>query len=249
MEIQIFENSQFGSVRTLVDEDGRVLFCGNDVAVALGYRNPSRDINRHCKKMVERCTTDSVGRQQKMLFIPEPDIYRMVMRSNLPSAETFEEWVVEVVLPTIRKTGSYITPQKLDELLADPTSAEQLFLELRQINEKLDDMTPKAEYFNAIVDTNLYTNMRITAKELHIPEKLFVFLLEEMKLAYRSPQKVLLPSAYMMNNGYATLKEYTRNGHGGVYMLFTPKGRLYLMKRINKRLAIQRKSEPPSPDG
>ncbi|MFR9543815.1 MAG: phage antirepressor KilAC domain-containing protein, partial [Rikenellaceae bacterium] len=189
------------------------------------------------------------GGYQNISFIPEPDVYRLIFRSKLPVAGEFEKWVVEEVLPTIRKTGAYITPQKLDELLADPTSAEQLFLELRQINEKLDDMTPKAEYFNAIVDTNLYTNMRITAKELHIPEKLFIFLLEEMKLAYRSPQKVLLPSAYMMNNGYATLKEYTRNGHGGVYMLFTPKGRLYLMKRINKRLSITRTSAPPSPDG
>ncbi len=216
MEMQIFENDQFGSVRTLVEEDGRVLFCGNDVAIALGYRNPSRDINRHCKSMVERCTTDSVGRLQKMLFIPEPDIYRMILRSNLPAAQAFEQWVVEIVLPAIRKTGEYA------------------------IGKKLAELQPKADYFDAIVDTNLLTNVRTTAKELGIPERLFTFLLEDMDLAFRTPQKLLIPTAYMMNNGYAVLKEYSRNGHGGVYMLFTPLGRLYLLKRIRERLAMRR---------
>ncbi|MFI3228143.1 MAG: BRO family protein [Clostridia bacterium] len=246
MKMQIFENEEFGSVRTLTAEDGKILFCATDVAKMLGYSNPNDAILRHCKGIVKHDGVSFTknqhgkvtGQMSFMNYIPEPDIYRLIFKSKLEAAERFEKWVVEEVLPTIRKTGAYITPQKLEDILANPTNAEQLFLELRQINEKLDDMTPKAEYFNAIVDTNLHTNMRITAKELHIPEKLFIFLLEEMKLAYRSPQKVLLPSAYMVNNGYATLKEYTRNGHGGVYMLFTPKGRLYLMKRINKRLAL-----------
>ncbi len=214
MSLKIFENSQFGSVRTLVDEHDHVLFCGNDVAVALGYKNPSRDINRHCKNMVERCTTDSVGRLQQMLFIPEPDVYRLIFRSQLPTAEAFERWVVEEVLPTIRKTGTYTIHQQLAEL------------------------QPKADYFDAIVDTNLLTNVRTTAKEFRIPERLFTFLLEDMDLAFRTPQRLLIPTAYMMNNGYAVLKEYSRNGHGGVYMLFTPLGRLYLMKRIRERLAM-----------
>lgn len=239
MELHIFENDQFGRVRTLVDEDGGILFCGNDVAGALGYRNPSRDVQRHCKRAVERCTTDSVGRQQKMLFIPEPDIYRLIIRSKLPAAVDFEKWVVETVLPTIRKHGAYITPQTLEQLVANPNAAAKLFHELKQIETKLADLQPKAEYYNTLVDTNVLTNIRQTAKELHIPEKLFTYLLVEMGFAYRTPKKLLMPYAFMVTSGFAELKEYTTGKHGGVYMLFTPVGRLYLMKKMYERLGMK----------
>ncbi|WP_409969088.1 BRO family protein [Bengtsoniella intestinalis] len=212
MEMQIFENSQFGSVRTIV-EDGTILFCATDVAKSLGYLNPNNAVSRHCKGCVKQGTLTEGG-NQTLNFIPEADVYRLIFRSKLPAAQAFEQWVVEIVLPSIRKTGEYA------------------------IGKKLAELQPKADYFDAIVDTNLLTNVRTTAKELGIPERLFTFLLEDMDLAFRTPQKLLIPTAYMMNHGYAELKEYSRNGHGGVYMLFTPLGRLYLMKRIRERLAI-----------
>ncbi|MCI9597917.1 MAG: hypothetical protein HFE75_11610 [Firmicutes bacterium] len=102
--IQIFKNEQFGEVRT-IEEDGKVLFCGSDCAKALGYQNPSRDVNRHCKNIEKRCTTDSVGRQQETLFIPEGDLYRLITHSKLPAAEKFESWVFDEVLPSIRRNG------------------------------------------------------------------------------------------------------------------------------------------------
>ncbi|WP_409968482.1 BRO family protein [Bengtsoniella intestinalis] len=217
MEMQIFENAQFGKVRTMV-EDGTVLFCANDVANVLGYTNARDAMRRHCKGVVKHDTLTEGG-IQSLSFIPEPDVYRLIFRSKLPAAQAFEQWVVEVVLPTIRKTGEYAVTKKLIEL------------------------QDKADYFDAIVDTNLLTNIRTTAKELHIPERLFTFLLEDMDLAFRTPQRLLIPTAYMMNNGYAVLKEYSRNGHGGVFMLFTPLGRLYLMKRIQTRLALVEKED------
>ena len=109
-EIQIFENRQFGSIRTL-DENGKILFCGSDVAKALGYTNAPDALNRHCRAIVKRDTPIG-GKIQAINFIPEGDVYRLITHSKLPAAEKFESWVFDVVLPTIRKTGQYKTPQK-----------------------------------------------------------------------------------------------------------------------------------------
>lgn len=246
MELHIFENNEFGKIRTMVDEDGAILFCGNDVAVALGYRNPSRDVQRHCKRALERCTTDSVGRQQRMLFLPEADIYRLIIRSKLPSAVNFEKWLVEIVLPTIRRHGAYITPEVLAQIEDSPEFTSQLIRMLRQEQEKsktmqeqMERMTEKSDYFDALVSTETLTSIRHTAKELHIPEKLFTYLLVEMGFAYRTKRRQLMPYAFMVTCGFADLKEYTTGKHGGVYMLFTPMGRLYLQRKISQRLAVK----------
>ena len=245
MELQIFENSEFGRVRTLVDEDGTVLFCGSDVAKALGYAVPRKALYDHCKGVLKRNILTNGG-QQAFSFIPESDVYRLIFRSKLPSAEKFEQWVVEIVLPTIRKHGAYITPEVLAKMEESPEYTSQLVRMLRQEQKKNSDlqelvavMTVKAAYFDKLVDTNTLTNIRQTAKELRIPEKLFIYLLVEMGYAYRLKNRLLMPYAFMVNCGYAELKEYTRNGHGGVYMLFTPVGRLYLQRKITQRLAVK----------
>ncbi len=117
--VEIFENSEFGSIRT-IEENGKVLFCGSDVAKALGYTNPTKAINDHCRGITERRANDLLGRQQNMKFIPEGDIYRLAAKSELPGAEKFESWIFDEVLPTIRKHGAYMTPEKLEEVLLDP---------------------------------------------------------------------------------------------------------------------------------
>lgn len=236
MQMQIFESSEFGKIRTLVEEDGRILFCGSDVAQALGYSRAADAVRTHTKGSVKRRTLTNGG-SQRLSFIPEPDVYRLIFRSKLPTAEKFEAWVVETVLPTIRKTGAYITPQTLAEVMEHPERAAQLFHELKLIQDSMAEMQPKAEYYNALVACNVLTNIRQTAKELRIPERLFTYLLEDMGFAYRSNRKILLPYAFMVTSGFAELKEYTTGKHGGVYMLFTPVGRLYLKRKIDKRLA------------
>ncbi len=247
MELQIFENQEFGKIRTLYDEIGKILFCGSDVAKALGYSDATNALKQHCKKdgVVFHHLSDSLGRKQRAKFITEGNLYRLILRSKLPSAEQFEKWVVEIVLPSIRKNGAYITPQTLNDILASPDSAERLFCQLRQIEDRITEMQPKADYFDALVDTGVLTSIRQTAKELNLPEKLFTYLLVEMKFAYRTPNKLFIPYAFMVNSGYVELKEYTNGKHGGVYMLFTPKGRLYLLKRIKQRLAIKNMGDKP----
>ena len=118
--VKVFENKEFGTVRTIEDGD-KVLFCGSDVAKALGYTNPNKAINDHCRAITKRYTPIS-GKTQAINFIPEGDVYRLIVRSKLPEAEKFEKWFMEEVLPTIRKTGG--------DLLAisnPPEVAKQIF--------------------------------------------------------------------------------------------------------------------------
>lgn len=113
-ELQIFNNPNFGEIRTIT-EDGKTLFCGKDIAKALGYKNPSKALADHCKGVTKRYTPTSSG-QQEMNFIPEGDIYRLAARSELPGADAFESWIFDEVLPTIRKTGGYLTPEAAAKL-------------------------------------------------------------------------------------------------------------------------------------
>lgn len=105
-EVTIFNSSEFGEIRTLETADGKVLFCGKDVAAALGYKETAKAIREHCKGVSE-IDTPTAGGKQSMKFITESDVYRLVFGSKLPTAERFTDWVTEEVLPTIRRTGSY----------------------------------------------------------------------------------------------------------------------------------------------
>ena len=110
-ELQIFSNPAFGEIRTL-EEHGKPLFCGSDVAKALGYTNPNKAVNDHCRAITKRSTPIS-GKMQYINFIPEGDVYRLITHSKLPAAEQFEHWVFDEVLPALRQNGTYsVTPEK-----------------------------------------------------------------------------------------------------------------------------------------
>lgn len=114
-ELQIFQNEEFGQVRT-VDIDGKTYFVANDVAKALGYSNPSKATNDHCKNAVKEWGNDSLGRPTEFKVIPEGDIYRLIIKSQLPSADKFERWIFDEVIPQIRQTGGYqkkLSPQEM----------------------------------------------------------------------------------------------------------------------------------------
>lgn len=108
-DIQIFENKDFGTIRTLVNESGETFFVGKDVALALGYNNPNDALNKHVDsedKGVAKC--DTLGGSQKMAVINESGLYALIFGSKLPSAQAFKRWVTSEVLPQIRRTGGYI---------------------------------------------------------------------------------------------------------------------------------------------
>lgn len=103
--LQIFNNEEFGQIRT-VTKDNKTYFAGSDVAKALGYAIPHKAVQTHCKGVLKWNIPTNSGNQD-ILFITEGDVYRLIMKSKLPNAEKFETWVMEEVLPTIRKTGHY----------------------------------------------------------------------------------------------------------------------------------------------
>ena len=155
-ELQVFNNSDFGCVRTL-EADGKILFAASDIAKALGYTNPSRAVNDHCKG-ITKCYTPTEGGVQALNFIPEGDVYRLIAHSKLPSAEKFESWVFDEVLPTIHKTGSYSKPMSELEILQ--RSINQLVEQERKLKaleaqqgeqvKRLDIIDSRLEVLNGV---------------------------------------------------------------------------------------------------
>lgn len=231
-QMEIFNNPEFGSIR-VIEENGKYLFCGSDVAGALGYSNPRDALRRHCKGVVKRDTLTEGGPQQ-LSFIPEGDVYRLIVHSKLPSAERFERWVFDEVLPSIRKHGAYITREKLWEVATSPEAMMKLCSDLlaeREENAALREenamLEGKAAFYDLFIDLKHSTNLRTTAKELVVPERRFVRFLLEQRFVYRAPSGNVLPYAKPANDGLFTVKDYCNHGHTGSYTLVTPQGKLY----------------------
>lgn len=131
-ELQIFNSEEFGQVRT-VEINGKPYFVANDVARALGYKRPADAVTAHCKGSVKhRYLTD--GGEQELKVIPEGDIYRLTVRSKLPSAEKFEKWVFDEVVPSIRTNGGYIAGQ--ETLSDEDLMAKAILVAQRKIKER-----------------------------------------------------------------------------------------------------------------
>lgn len=231
-ELMIFNNPEFGTIRT-IDENGSVLFCGNDVAKALGYKSPKDAIAAHAKGAVKRRTLTDGG-EQEMLFITEGDIYRLAARSKLPGAEKFESWIFDEVLPSIRRHGGYINGQQdmtAEELLARALKVADSMLADREarisrLSVQNQIMSPKADYFDQLVERNTLTNFRETAKQLGAPPQSFVRFLLDKKYIYRDKKGKLLPYEDR-NSGLFEVKECIneKTQWSGTQTLITPKGR------------------------
>lgn len=236
--IKIYENKDFGEIRT-IEENGKVLFCGSDVAKALGYAIPTKAVNTHCKG-VSKMEVPTNGGVQSLLFITEGDMYRLIAHSKLESAERFESWVFDEVLPSIRKHGAYMTPETLRAALLNPDTVIQLCQalkaeqnknrQLQAINSALTVdkaiMQPKADYFDELVDRNLLTNFRETAKQLGIKQRQFVDWLIEHKYVYRDKKGKLMPYAGKGDDLFEVKECFNEKTEwSGTQTLITPKGR------------------------
>ena len=229
-KIEVFKNEQFGEVRTILDGE-TLLFCGSDVARALGYARPNEAVARHAKgTLKQRILTN--GGEQEMLFITEGDVYRLIVRSKLPAAERFERWLFDEVVPMIRKTGCYMTDSVLERIQKDPAFALVMAKAVLRERDRADTLEaelnvarPKADYFDAFINPDDCTNIRTTAKELKIPERKFVkFLLNEGYL-FRSPSGQLLPYNKKSNEGLFIVRDFVTFRYTGSQTYFTPKGK------------------------
>lgn len=149
-ELLTFNNEEFGQVRTMMI-DGKPYFVANDVAVALGYTIPKDAITRHCKgALKQRYLT--AGGLQEIKIIPEGDIYRLIVRSKLPSAERFEKWVFDELLPALRQTGSYSMGAKQDSyMIADPVARAKRWIEEYEEKKELEESLTVKESENSLL--------------------------------------------------------------------------------------------------
>lgn len=239
--IEIFKSTEFGEVRTLTIDD-KPYFVGKDVAEILGYTNPTKAMQDHVDE--EDMTfngTLKLSRQAGAWLINESGLYSLILSSKLPTAKKFKHWITEEVIPSIRKHGAYMTEQTIEQALTNPDFLIQLATQLKTEKEKnkslevkvsaltVDNqiMQPKAEYFDELVDRNLLTNIRDTAKELKVKQKDFVNFLIEKKYLYRDKSGKLLPYAKHTETGLFELKEFIndKTGFSSTQTLITPKGK------------------------
>lgn len=238
--IKIFNNAEFGEIRVMLIDD-EPWFVGKDIAMALGYKDTVNALKAHVDEQDKagwRITTQ-FG-EKETTIINESGLYSLIFSSKLESAQRFKHWVTHEVLPSIRKHGMYMTDNLLETAIANPDfvigliqnmKAEKeksaaLQMQNKQLCEKNEEMQPKADYFDDLVAWNVSTNFRSTAKELRIPERLFIKMLISDGYIYRDKNKGILPKAGK-GDGLFAVKEYCnqKNKHGGVQTRVTPKGR------------------------
>jgi phage antirepressor YoqD-like protein len=238
-QLQVFNHQMFGELPVLIVDDVE-WFGATEAATALSFSDPHKAIKNHVEE--EDSTVHLVltnGGKQSKKFINESGLYSLIFgaakQGNNPEirekAKQFKRWVTAEVLPTIRKTGGYISNDDLFIQTYLPFADEQtkaLFkgvLEtVRKQNEQIAAMKPKVDYFDALVDRNLLTNFRDTAKELKVKERFFINWLLQNKFIYRDQKGKLKPYAPYVSELFE-LKEFVRNGKADVQTLITPKGR------------------------
>lgn len=233
-ELIIFENKEFGQVRTIT-EDGKILFCGKDVAVALGYKDSTNAMKQHCKGVVKHHLPTSGG-SQLTNFIPEGDIYRLAAKSELPGAERFESWVFDEVLPSIRQTGGYALPQSLPEALRMAADLAErntiLALETAQKDQIIGELKPLADYCDLILKSKGTVAISLIAKDYGMSARGMNKLLHELGVQYRQGETWLLYAKYQAK-GYTHSKTFDyedSNGRPQVRLNteWTQKGRIFL---------------------
>ena len=241
--MEIFKNEEFGSVR-IIEEDGKYLFCASDVAKALGYSRPNDAVARHCRATVKRSSPIS-GKIQEINFIPEGDVYRLIVHSKLPSAERFERWVFDEVLPSLRANGIYITDPLVKQIVEDPDYLYALWDTLKRQNERLqsqdeiisaqseeldlndwliDDLSWKANYYDDFIDEGDGVTFRVAAKQIGVPERTLVSLLIGCHYLYRCDGR-LLPYADKRYAGLFVVRERRT--------LITPKGKARILELLD----------------
>lgn len=232
-DLKIFNNPKFGEIR-VIEQDGEPWFVAADVCRALELEDTGRATSRLDEDELTRIKIVSGGQNREVIAVNEPGLYSLVLGSRKPEAKVFKRWITHDVIPAIRKTGGYIhgadsmTPDELmaKALLVAQKTIENQKLRLSTLTVENQIMKPKADYFDDLVDRNLLTNFRETAKQLGVKEKQFISFLLEKKYIYRDQRGKLMPYAEK-NNGLFEIKECfnQKTSWSGTQTLVTPKGR------------------------
>lgn len=249
--LTIFNNELFGEVR-FIQVDGKPYAVGSDVAKALGYARPTKAIQDHCKGVLkwdmgvvtgEKSTGEDAIQNVKMSVIPEGDIYRLIIRSKLPSAEKFESWVFDEVLPQIRMTGGYIPVKEEDseqEILAKALQIMNKTLEkkdliIQQQQATLQEQQPKVEYHDAVLNTTNLVSITEIANDLGLtPQQLNTFLkVKGIQNKQYKDWKISKQYFFLIDEGYADYHIFVIGGQARQHLKWTERGRKWIVDLYN----------------
>ena len=237
-ELQVFNNAEFGSVRTTVI-DGEPFFVGKDVAEILGYSNVRDAIIKHVDdedKGVAKC--DTLGGMQDLTIINESGLYSLILRSQLPKARKFKRWVTSEVLPAIRRHGVYA----IDEILENPDLAIAALTQLKEERKRrkeleltaavqkqqIAELKPKASYYDLILQNRNTVPVTQIAKDYGMSGRRFNELLHDLGIQYKFRKTWLLYQHYA-DLGYTQSKTFAIDAEKSVmHTYWTQKGRLFL---------------------
>ena len=248
--VSLFENPEFGSVRIITREDGEPLFCGKDVAICLGYSEPSKTVRVKVDdedKGVSVLATP--GGEQETIFINESGLYSLILGSKLDSAKKFKRWVTSEVLPSIRKTGTYSVPQKermlpqsyadaLRELAATVEENERLALENKHQARELEANKPKVQMYNDLMRSDGLITIAEMAKMMDMGTKTLYKHLRRMGILSLKN----LPYQRFINDGSFSVKETPIADKRGrsrinIKILVAPKGQKLVHDHLEGAIA------------
>ena len=244
-EIQIFQNQEFGAIRTISNEQGEAMFCAKDVCDALGYSNGRDAVRKHVdgedKTTVAICDTGSNYKSQA-IFINESGLYSLILSSKLESARRFKHWVTSEVLPSIRKQGGYMMarPDESDEvILARALQIMQATLQRR--DEQIAQLKPRAEYADHVLDSISCFTVTQIGKELGMTGHDLNMLLCSHKIQYAQSGQYLLYADYA-RQGLAQNRNFEYHSSEGelktrTYLVWTERGREFIHRLVDKQLA------------
>lgn len=252
-ELKIFKNSKFGEIRGL-EIEGEPWLVGRDVAKTLGYKDTSDALKKHVDvddKMTLQIA-DSLGRLQDTYIINESGFYSLVLSSKLPTAKKFKRWVTHEVLPSIRKHGAYMTPEKIEEVLMNPDTIIQLATALKEEQQKrlqaekqIEEQKPKVLFADAVTASKTSILVGELAKILRQngintgQNRLFKWLRDNGYLIKRKGTDYNMPTQYSMDLGLFEVKETTiTHSDGHISISKTPKvtgkGQIYFINKFKE---------------
>ena len=241
-QIQIFQNQEFGAIRTLTNEQGEPMFCLKDVCDVLDLRTPKVVQRLEDDVLSKYPIVDSLGRTQQASFVNEDGLYDTILESRKPQAKLFRKWVTSEVLPSIRKNGGYmvVRPDESDEvIMARALQIMQATLQRR--DEQIAMLKPRADYADHVLDSiSCFTTTQL-AKELDMTAQELNRLLCEMNIQYWQSGQYLLYADYA-RQGYAKSRTHSHRGHDGtlrthMYLVWTERGRDFIHRLFNQNLA------------
>lgn len=242
-QLQSF-NFQSEAVR-VINRNGDPWFVAKDIGDILGYKDPTNAVKLHCKGVAKHHLPTSSGIQE-FNIIPERDVYRLIMRSKLPAAERFEEWVVGEVLPCIRQTGAYMTPEQIEKVLCSPDSIINLANQIKSLQAQvqvkdnviedqkstISHLLPEAQYAERIMDSSRLFPTTLIAKHLEVSAVALNRFLKEKGVQYRVGGAWVLKERYQ-SNGYAKIVTHTIERSSGPdtvkQMKWTEKGQRFVI--------------------